>query len=394
MTFVAGSTVTGVLSLCNLADYELSKYKEMLDKLADISVNIEEVLDDFPPGADQRNNDRYSRARRERDLTQEEEHYLLIERLLSRHQEHRSRLDDLESEAEEVPDDAVEVVDDGEEVGLGQDQQYGFTSATQSHYTFQQFQRQQDEAGTGAAAPENEEGDFQDAFDLDMQALGLGLGLQNLEQAADRLAQQGRSVSPPRVDVEDGRQRIPPLSPRVQILVTPPRPATTTARTPTPAGKLPSPSRTPPRQQKPAGPEISVAVTIPTGDSFTEHTSAKVVATSSAGVTSHGQVYTSKSPLEIPTHQQVHMNSSTSTTTTVSTRTTPSTGMSTGAGIGPGVQRRRASTEGTSSLTRKAGQESREDELSRLKLLVSSRTQQVSQGLVVLLTRLQASFGR
>ena len=166
MTFVAGSTVTGVSSLCNLADYELTKYKEMLDKLADVSVSIEEVLDDFPAGADQRQNDRYSQARRERDLMQEEEHYLLIERLLGRHQEHRLQLHDVESEAEEILDDA-------EEVGPGPDQPYGLTSATQSHYMFSQFQQHQ-ESGTGTAAPEDEVGDFQDASDLDLQALGLG----------------------------------------------------------------------------------------------------------------------------------------------------------------------------------------------------------------------------
>ena len=59
---MAGSTVTGVSSLCNLAEYELTKYRELLEKLSDVSITIEEVIDEFPAGADQRSNDRYSGA--------------------------------------------------------------------------------------------------------------------------------------------------------------------------------------------------------------------------------------------------------------------------------------------------------------------------------------------
>ena len=45
--------VTGVSSICNLVDYDMTRYKEMLDKLGDASVDIEATLDDFPVGSEQ-----------------------------------------------------------------------------------------------------------------------------------------------------------------------------------------------------------------------------------------------------------------------------------------------------------------------------------------------------
>ena len=92
----------------------------------------------------------------------------------------------------------------------------------------------------------------------------------------------------------------------------------------------------------------------------------------------------------IPTSSQA--SCSTSTITTSSTRTTPSTGASLGAEERVHT-RRRASTEGASSLSTSRDRETLDRELNRLKLLVSSRTQGISQSLVVLLTRVQASPG-
>ena len=62
-TYVAGSVVTGVSSGCNLVDYDISKYKEMVDKLGDLSVEIKSTLDGFPAGSDMHRNDRFSQAR-------------------------------------------------------------------------------------------------------------------------------------------------------------------------------------------------------------------------------------------------------------------------------------------------------------------------------------------
>ena len=47
-TFVGGSVITGVSSICNAKEYDLAKYKELMDKLGDASLDIESVLDEFP----------------------------------------------------------------------------------------------------------------------------------------------------------------------------------------------------------------------------------------------------------------------------------------------------------------------------------------------------------
>ena len=109
-TYVARSVVTGVSSGCNLADYDISKYKEMVDKLGDLSVEIESTLDGFPAGSGMHQNDQFSQARRDRDLANEDESLAMIETLLSRYQEQTNRLDDVRSDGEEeIQDDAVEV---------------------------------------------------------------------------------------------------------------------------------------------------------------------------------------------------------------------------------------------------------------------------------------------
>ena len=48
-TFVMGSTVTGVSSLCNAAEYELDKYKELVEKLGEASLEVDATLDQFQP---------------------------------------------------------------------------------------------------------------------------------------------------------------------------------------------------------------------------------------------------------------------------------------------------------------------------------------------------------
>ena len=183
ITFVAGSTVTGVSSLCNLAEYELTKYKELLEKLSDVSVTIEEVIDEFPAGADQRNNDLYSGARRERDLRQEEEHFILIERLLGRHQEHRVRMVEVDSETEEPLDDA-------EDVGRSHGQPFGFVSATQSHYTFSQFQQRQESLQENIPPGEDAD-DFQDVEGPRPASIGIGFGFARFQSRSGTLVSTG-----------------------------------------------------------------------------------------------------------------------------------------------------------------------------------------------------------
>ena len=86
-TYVAGSVVTGISSGCNLVDYDIGKYRELVDRLGDVSVEIESTLDDFPVGSEVHRNDRFSQARRERDILNEDESLAKIEILLGRYQD-------------------------------------------------------------------------------------------------------------------------------------------------------------------------------------------------------------------------------------------------------------------------------------------------------------------
>ena len=129
-TFVMGSTVTGVSSICNAADYELGKYKELVEKLGEASLEVDAVLDQFPAGAEEHSNARFSQARRERDIRCEDEQLMVIDSLLSRYQEQRVRLFDVRSDGEDgVVDDAVDVAEDAPGG-------YGLVSRTETHYTF------------------------------------------------------------------------------------------------------------------------------------------------------------------------------------------------------------------------------------------------------------------
>ena len=83
-TFVAGSVVTGISSACYLPDYDLTSYREMVDKLGDVSLDIESTLDEFPAGADPRQNERFSSERRDRDVVNEEEQLTVLSTLVLR----------------------------------------------------------------------------------------------------------------------------------------------------------------------------------------------------------------------------------------------------------------------------------------------------------------------
>ena len=87
--------MTGVSSLCNVIDYDLTSYKNLLERLGEASLEVEAALDDFPAGSNQHRNDRYNATRRTRDVESEDEMLVVIEGLLTRYQEHRGRLDDV-----------------------------------------------------------------------------------------------------------------------------------------------------------------------------------------------------------------------------------------------------------------------------------------------------------
>ena len=57
--------------MCNVIEYDLSKYKELVEGLGEASIDVEAALDDFPVDTDQHWNDRYNAARRTRDVENE-----------------------------------------------------------------------------------------------------------------------------------------------------------------------------------------------------------------------------------------------------------------------------------------------------------------------------------
>ena len=133
--------VTGVSSVCNIIDYDLDKYRRLVDELGEASLSVEAALDDLPANAEQHSNDIYNATRRTRDVENEEEQLLKIEGMLNRYQEQRARLTELASEDEETPNDAVDV-------GLFAAQEpFGLTSGTQIHYSLDQLLRTQHTMG-------------------------------------------------------------------------------------------------------------------------------------------------------------------------------------------------------------------------------------------------------
>ena len=81
-TYVDGSVVTGVSSLCNIMEYNLNKYKDLMDKLGETSLEVESVLDDFPTGSHHPQRERFNASRRTRDIHMEEDQLRTIEILL------------------------------------------------------------------------------------------------------------------------------------------------------------------------------------------------------------------------------------------------------------------------------------------------------------------------
>ena len=47
-TFVMGSVVTGVSSLCDIAEYDLTQYRGLLERLGESSLEVEAILGRVP----------------------------------------------------------------------------------------------------------------------------------------------------------------------------------------------------------------------------------------------------------------------------------------------------------------------------------------------------------
>ena len=201
-TFVGGSVVTGVSSVCNAKEYDMSKYKELMDKLGEASLDIEAVLDDFPHGSNHHQQDRYNATRRTRDIDNEEEQLRTIENLLLRYQEQRVRLDEVGSDDEDGRDDAVAV-------GSREPTPYGLMSQTSTHYQFNT------PAPQGLPLQHNVGGD---GIGREDSALGFGLGIDLNEQdifqtLTESLLNQSNPTDQPNTDLQS-----PSSSRRAHIL--------------------------------------------------------------------------------------------------------------------------------------------------------------------------------
>ena len=236
----------------------------MVDKLGDVSIEIESTLDTFPAGSDIQRNDRFSQARRDRDIANEDESLSLIETLLNRYQEQTSCLDDVRSDGEdEAPNDAVSVR--GGDSSPPRDEErvspvvhppganagrFGLMSQTNRLYPFEDGAGLVARGVTTGIAAENLAGTEGGSFD----ALGLGAELDLIPWDAPIL-QPMRQQEEPTLGAEAGGQRGEP-----QKIVNPDTSATTKAPEVVPGRQEPVVSQ--PGSQIPGGskPTVSIAV--------------------------------------------------------------------------------------------------------------------------------------
>ena len=119
--------MTSIASIHDIIEYDLTDYKGLLERLEEVSLEIEAVLDNFPAKSDKHVNDRYNLDRRSRDTRNEEVQWLVIGTLLRRQQEHTVRQQDVGSDDEDGLDDAVNVS------GV-RERPYVILSHTNTHY--------------------------------------------------------------------------------------------------------------------------------------------------------------------------------------------------------------------------------------------------------------------
>ena len=380
-TFVAGSVVTGISSACNLPDYDLTSYREMVDKLGEVSLDIESTLDEFPAGADPRQNERFSTERRERDVANEEEQLTVLSTLVLRYQEQDARLQEMDSDGDGPVDDAVDVA-------TLDPTAYGIFSHTNTLYAFGdgphpgagfQLDHQREDARTSEQADSPPEG-----LDLPLAALGLGEGIDfDLIDSASILAGgAGASRSDAGVQQPGEGFGARPRKPRRVTL-----PPSTTAAQPVLPGITP---KDPPK---------TTGMTVPV-EQGRNHTQASNNPTSESAVSpprivpKTSETAVSRGPGS-PLRSVV--TSGSATITTSSTKTTPSASASVTSSAfsinGRSRDRLRSVSEGDPSSNPLGPITATRDELSRLKMLVSARTQSLSQDLMAVLDRLRGSSG-
>ena len=97
-TFHDGSTITAASSQFDLLTGDLAKYEEIIIRLQDIDIELEDTLDALPRQSELKTNPRFQQSAREKDLDNERQHVAKIAVMLRRHAELASRLAELDDE--------------------------------------------------------------------------------------------------------------------------------------------------------------------------------------------------------------------------------------------------------------------------------------------------------
>ena len=339
-TFLGSSVVTGVSSLCNVREYELGKYKGLMDQLGEASLDIEAVLDEIPAGSHHHQQDRYNATRRTRDIQNEEDQLRTIEILLMRYQDERSRLDDLISDGEDEGNDAVEVQDDTAPPA-GMVAPYGLLSQTSTHYQFN--------SPAPAGLQVEHLGGAGDA-DQESQGWGFGFGVTPQEHETFQSILEGRNTPVTQICTESRN-----LDTSLHLERPSPTIPASGNRT-----RSVSPPRKSPARQPPEVSRMSPTRSLP------------------------AEIVTRTSSVSLTTTTFTIAGSKPSVSIAATAIRTPPVTANTGTG-----GRRRSSSEGEKDPVQRPAQNVEKDQLFRIKQLVATRSQILSQDFDVIIARLQ-----
>ena len=105
LSYHDGSAITTTSSIFDLTAADLTKYREIVRDIGEAAIELDELVNKFPPESDYRTNPRYCRRRLDEDVSNEEIHLQNLESMMSKFQEHQDRLLEFDSE---TPGDAIE----------------------------------------------------------------------------------------------------------------------------------------------------------------------------------------------------------------------------------------------------------------------------------------------
>ena len=306
----------------------------------------------------------------------------MLSTLVFRYQEQNSRLQEIDSDGDGPVDDAVDVA-------TLDPTAYGIFSHTNTHYVFGekdpsrvagfQLDYQQGDARINEQADSPPEG-----LDLPLEGLGLGEGIDfNLIDSESILAGGARASQS---DAE-GQQSLEGLGARPKEPRRVTLPPSTTAAQPTLTGITP---REPPK---------TTGAAVPVVHSESNAQATNNLSRESAVSPPRVVPKTSETVVSLATGSPIRcvVTSGSATITTSSTKTTPSSSASMTSSAftlhGRSRDRLRSASEGDPSSNHLGPITATRDELSRLKMLVSARTQSLSQDLMAVLDRLRGSSG-